>query len=619
MRPNNNNPANQAKSDIRLIYGAAVAICLIFIIVGIYAWHRVEVRAEADLIASLAEETQMTVDSIDRQMMGVFNTLKGIANSLAAIDSEGPITPSQRLLKINLGEYHLYLGYAGPNGIADLYDARGVTYNDVDFADEVFFQQALAGIPAVENTTSDPDSNLEIIRYAYPVVRDSQVQGVLIAVYQAEMFGSIIEQPFFNDYGFVNLTDATGQLTVRSGSSLVQQTASRIEELGQMDETTLLQIREQMAAGKAGFYQFVGADGRQMLAIYQPVASGSGTWFVHSAVAAEYAGVIAGSGKIASLTIPVLAMLVYLSLFFVFAHIVRRGQILLNIQTERSLILEETANEHLIEYTPATDTLRYSFRIGNGQLVKGEFPDGLKEKKYHGIVAPEYWDAIEAAADKVCSAPDKAVVEYLSLPWSGGKDYEWHRLTLSSLGDEKGRVISVLGRAESIQQLMKARENASLDPMTGILNKASLRKLITEAIKRNGSANTATLMIDLDNFKQVNDSFGHAVGDIVLQRLAQLMQRVFAVDDLIGRFGGDEFVVFMQHISRENAEKKVRQFEDIIAQEHDSYPNMATPSIGVFYTDDNGLDVDTLISRADQTMYEIKHQGKNGHGFWQPT
>ena len=56
MPQNNNNPANQAKSEIRLIYGAAIAICLIFMIVGIYAWHRIEVRAEADLIAALAEE-----------------------------------------------------------------------------------------------------------------------------------------------------------------------------------------------------------------------------------------------------------------------------------------------------------------------------------------------------------------------------------------------------------------------------------------------------------------------------------------------------------------------------------------------------------------------------------
>lgn len=619
MFKNNPHLSQRTNRGIRFIYCAAIALCLLFTLIGFLFWNSIQAKAEDALISTLAEETNKNADNIDRQIAGVFNTLSGIANSIAAIDAEGPVNPPPRLLSIKLDEDHLSLGYAAKNGIATLYDNSGVTYAKLDLSQAGFLEQALAGAPGAAYAAAEPYPDGDTVWYAYPVLHNGEVQGVLIAVYRASMFRTIIEQPVFNHFGYFNLADAGGRLILRSDSPLMDGDARTVAQLGQMDAQALTRLRDTMSRGQGGYYDFIDADGRQMLAAYQPIESVLGPWFMTCAVDAQYIRFRTASGKITSLSLLVVAMLFYIGLFFIFANILRREQILLDIQTERSRILEETANEQLIDYNPATDTLRYSFRIRNGQIVKGELANILKEKKYRRIVSPEYWQSIEDAAEKICQAPGKIMLECLSLPWSGGEEYEWCRLTLASVGDEKGRVISVLGRAENIQQLMKARENAAMDPMTGILNKVSLRKRISETLERDGSAHTATLMIDLDNFKQVNDNYGHTTGDIVLQRLAQIMQRVFAVDDILGRFGGDEFVVFMQHISRENVEKKVRQFEEILRQDRQGYMHIPTPSIGIFYADANGLDVDIMINRADQTMYEIKRRGKNGHGFWQPS
>ncbi|NLF80718.1 MAG: diguanylate cyclase [Clostridia bacterium] len=617
-----NNPHLSPRTNrgIRLFYCAAIVLCLLCTLIGILFWHNIQAKAEAALICTLAEETNKNADNLNRQIAGVFNTLSGIANSIAAIDTEGPITPPRRLLSIKLDEDHLSLGYAACNGCATLYDNDGAICAKLDISQAEFFGQALLGSPCAEYAVAEPYADCETIWFAYPIWRGSQVQGALIAVYKTELFKSIIEQPVFDHFGYFNLTDAAGRLILRSDSPLMKANALTISQLGQIDAQALALIQDNMAQGQGGYYNFIDTDGRRMLAAYQPLETVLGPWFMTCAVDAQYVLFRTTSGKIPSLSLLIVAMLLYIGLFFFFAQVLRREQILLDIQTERSRILEETANEHLIDYNPATDTLRYSFRIRNGQIINGELLDILKEKKYRRIVSPEYWPHIEDATEKICREPGKITLECLSLPWMGGDDYEWCRLTLASVGDEKGRVISVLGRVENIQQLMKARENAAMDPMTGILNKVSLRKKISDALEEYGSANTATLMIDLDNFKQINDNYGHMVGDIVLQRLAQIMQRVFAVEDILGRFGGDEFVVFMQNISRENVEKRVSQFEDILRQDqqnrHD-FINIPTPSIGIFYTKDNGLDVDTLIIRADQTMYEIKRRGKNGHSFWQ--
>ena len=127
-------------------------------------------------------------------------------------------------------------------------------------------------------------------------------------------------------------------------------------------------------------------------------------------------------------------------------------------------------------------------------------------------------------------------------------------------------------------------------------------------------SSTALLFIDLDNFKPVNDTLGHQVGDQVLQAVARLLRHNVKPEDLIGRYGGDEFVILV---------KQVRNLEVLTELTHKIVSAMSTLeyegkddievscSLGAAFAPQDGTDLTQLIYTADQRLYDAKHRGKN--------
>ena len=131
----------------------------------------------------------------------------------------------------------------------------------------------------------------------------------------------------------------------------------------------------------------------------------------------------------------------------------------------------------------------------------------------------------------------------------------------------------------------------------------------------------AVLFIDLDRFKQINDSLGHAVGDKVLRAVAKRLMAVVRGSDTVGRLGGDEFVVVLSEV--DNAQNAARHAERIHAALTESiaiaeHYLQITISIGVSIFPDDGEDADKLIRCADAAMYHAKGNGRNTYQFFKP-
>ena len=175
------------------------------------------------------------------------------------------------------------------------------------------------------------------------------------------------------------------------------------------------------------------------------------------------------------------------------------------------------------------------------------------------------------------------------------------------------RVSNILKNAEQIRGLKKA---AGTDPMTGLLNKASSQEEIDLAAKKEPGA---LMMIDLDNFKPVNDLYGHDMGDKVLIRFAEIIRSAIRSTDLAGRMGGDEFIVFCKNILNEEviAGKAAYINEQIILSAKELMGNdMTIPlgaSIGCSFAPDEGKDFLTLFKKADKALYDVKQNGKHGY------
>jgi diguanylate cyclase (GGDEF)-like protein len=160
------------------------------------------------------------------------------------------------------------------------------------------------------------------------------------------------------------------------------------------------------------------------------------------------------------------------------------------------------------------------------------------------------------------------------------------------------------------------RTAAMVDPLTGIANRRSFLQDGNEMMKRHAAhpCPTAVLLMDLDHFKSINDRFGHAIGDRVLQVFAETASANARSSDLVGRLGGEEFAAVLYNAGREKAvalAERIRTSFAEAASEVDGRRVAATVSIGVVVNQDQPLDVAELLGQADQALYYAKERGRN--------
>ena len=157
---------------------------------------------------------------------------------------------------------------------------------------------------------------------------------------------------------------------------------------------------------------------------------------------------------------------------------------------------------------------------------------------------------------------------------------------------------------------------ALVDPLTGIANRRAFLQDSEAQLKRQAADPhpIAVMLLDLDNFKSINDRFGHAVGDRVLMRFAEVANGCMRRADLFGRLGGEEFAAVLVDASRERALTVAEQIRTSFANatyELDGRPIVATVSIGVVISYDAVLDISALLAQADHALYRAKDNGRN--------
>jgi diguanylate cyclase (GGDEF)-like protein len=179
-------------------------------------------------------------------------------------------------------------------------------------------------------------------------------------------------------------------------------------------------------------------------------------------------------------------------------------------------------------------------------------------------------------------------------------------------------------RTIELQQHNKQLERIAIeDPLTGIYNRRYFFELAEKEVERaNRYKNPLSVVIfDVDNFKRMNDSFGHLIGDQILVNLAKLCLNNIRSMDIIARYGGEEFVILMPEATKEDAQKIAERLRKIVAETSmvtGALDVMMTISLGVASWNCNQeLDFDSLLARADQALYQSKESGRNRVSAWQ--
>lgn len=196
----------------------------------------------------------------------------------------------------------------------------------------------------------------------------------------------------------------------------------------------------------------------------------------------------------------------------------------------------------------------------------------------------------------------------------------WCELSLTTLFDSTNMPVRVIGKMMNIDKQIREKElliqMSQKDPMTLLLNKTVAQDYI-EAYMDSGNCG-AILLLDIDDFKQINDTYGHIYGDKVIKYFATQLSKLFRQDDIVSRLGGDEFLIFMKHCHDEKLIRdKVEELNHLLLEfEVEGVTNALTSSVGVaFYVGDDET-YDELVKRADKAMYHGKRHGKGQCVFY---
>lgn len=180
-------------------------------------------------------------------------------------------------------------------------------------------------------------------------------------------------------------------------------------------------------------------------------------------------------------------------------------------------------------------------------------------------------------------------------------------------------LMSLVNKMRNTENTKKLEEKADTDLLTGLNNKLATERKIKEYMETHPHEQSMMFVLDIDNFKKINDTMGHAFGDEVLRSLGSQITAMFRVTDIVGRVGGDEFIILLKslkddHLLKKEGEKVARFFHDFQVGEYVKYS--ATASIGVAVFPKDGKDFEAMYKAADQALYSAKKRGKNQLVFY---
>lgn len=244
------------------------------------------------------------------------------------------------------------------------------------------------------------------------------------------------------------------------------------------------------------------------------------------------------------------------------------------------------------------------------------FPESIRDCR---LVHPDDLEGYVAFAYRLMSGVE-ASFEPRFLFKNG--TYEKYRLQGTPLFDANGNTVQVVGKCENIQKYVEIEAKAKYDALTTTLNKQSFKELVENSIERAVAFDKFSLLfIDLDDFKGVNDTMGHAFGDMLLEAMGKRILNCVRSQDRVGRVGGDEFVVFFQlapshDVVLERAEAILYSLRREFTFGEQRCKTRA--SIGISMFPEHGGTYAELYAKADKALYESKALGKDVATIYKP-
>lgn len=288
----------------------------------------------------------------------------------------------------------------------------------------------------------------------------------------------------------------------------------------------------------------------------------------------------------------------------------------------RRKITEDYSDCAIWEYEIATKRYVLSKKLG-GKWSKSNMVIEDYQQQMHnwGFVHPDDWNIF----DDFCAAMDRGDehIRYEVRQVSDESVFVWFRYVGIPVYDKNHKPYKIMGKTMDVTEEKKGQElltqKAERDSLTDLFHKAKMKELIENYLTQHAveDQDAAFLIIDIDDFKSVNDSYGHLYGDEVLMKVANVLIMNSSLEDYVGRIGGDEFCIFC----RENhARARAMEIAERISRSADRISlvgrKKVTLSMGIASYPKDASTYEGLYQAADQALYRVKHSGKNAFSVY---
>ena len=252
------------------------------------------------------------------------------------------------------------------------------------------------------------------------------------------------------------------------------------------------------------------------------------------------------------------------------------------------------------------------FGVSGADILKDVQPFSKLDPQAYRIQASNYFSHPDDAAvieQAFASILSGKPITYEARMKAGNSNFVWCRINVTPLM-ENGKPVKMIGVITDITDIKEKTESlkqaANLDQFTGLYNKGYTTHAIKAVLAKKPSQRHALILLDIDNFKRFNDTYGHDEGDKIIKFVSQQLKSVFRKTDIIGRFGGDEFMVFIQNVPDD--QWLCKKLEHLTHLSMDDF--ICTTSMGISFSPQDAAAFNNLFKMADRALYRAKKQKK---------
>lgn len=292
-----------------------------------------------------------------------------------------------------------------------------------------------------------------------------------------------------------------------------------------------------------------------------------------------------------------------------------------NIESDQFFlqVLQSISSDLLFRHNLQTHTMQYfgaaRVELGLSELVEN-YPACMIEE---GAFFPEDEEALLGQVENMYQGIEVPCDFRFFMP---DGEPVWFRKEYRLNYDSEGKPLEAIGRSCNIQKQKEMENQINFDRLTDCYRKEVFESLAVRYMEQASELEHTLLIMDLDNFKAINDNLGHQFGDMVLREVGEKLKSVFRSTDLVGRIGGDEFMVLMKNTGdKDMITRQVNQLLDLMDTTykgpHHSYRISASVGVAVYTRD--GYTFKELYDHADIALFDAKNRGKNDFVFYNPT